>query len=67
MKVGELIRRALLYGDQQIEVRDFSTKQTFLTKHRFAFELDSEEVARIINLKVNTFEISDRGITINAE
>jgi len=67
IKVGELIKKVHLYGDQKIKVNDHSTAQTITTKDRYCFELDSDEVQRILKLKVNSFEVRDTGLTVWAE
>lgn len=67
MKVKELISKAHLYGDQKVKIRDHSTAATFITQDRYTFALDSDEVERIHQLKVNTFEITELGLLINAE
>lgn len=67
MKVKELMLKAHLYGDQKITVVDHSTQQTFTTKDRYAFEMDSDEVERIIRLKVNSYNVNEKGICIYAE
>ena len=67
MKVGDLIKEVHLYGEQKIKVNDHSTAQTITTKDRYCFELDSDEVQRILKLKVNSFEVRDTGLTVGAE
>ena len=67
MKVKELMLKAHLYGDQKISVFDYSTQKTFTTKDRYCFELDSDEVERILRLKVNSYNVNEKGIVINAE
>ncbi len=62
------MKKVHLYGNQKIKVRDFSVQKTFVTKDRYCFELDSEEIERICRLKVNSFEIDDQKmLVINAE
>lgn len=41
--------------------------QTITTKDRYCFELDSDEVERIMKLKVNSYEVSNSGQTVWAE
>lgn len=67
MKVKELIAKAHLYGEQKVKIRDHSTATTFITRDRYTFALEAEEVERILKLKVNTFEITKEGLLINAE
>ena len=67
MKVGDLIKKVHLYGEQKIKVNDHSTGQTITTKDRYCFELDSDEVQRILKLKVNSFEVGEAGLTVWAE
>lgn len=67
MKVKELMRKVHLYGEQRIMVNDLCTQQTITTKDRYCFELDSDEVERIFNLKVNSFEVNEKGLRIWAE
>ena len=67
MKVGELIKKAHLYTEQKITIRDYSTMKTFVTLDRYCFEFDPEEVERICKLRVNSFDVSEQGITIHAE
>ena len=67
MKVGDLIKKAHLYGEQKIKVNDRSTAQTITTKDRNCFELDSDEVQRLLKLKVNSYEVNAAGLTVWAE
>ncbi len=67
MKVGDLIKKVYLYRERKIKVNGHSTAQTITTKDRYCFELDSDEVQRILKLKVNSFEVGEAGLTVWAE
>ena len=67
MKVRELISKAHLFSGQKIKLNDMSTGQTFITKDRYAFDIDSEEVDRLLCLRVNTFNVNNTGLIIWAK
>lgn len=67
MKVKELILKAHLRLSQRITLNDRSTATTFVTKDRYCFGLASEEVERLLKLKVNSYNVADTGLTIWAE
>ncbi len=67
MKVHELMGKVHLYSPQKTTLHDYSTQQTFTTKDRYAFEMDSSEVERLLGLKVNSFAVGEKGIEIFAE
>lgn len=66
MKVKELMNHANLLGGQKTILHDYSTQKTF-TADRCCFGLNSNEVERILKLKVNTFRTNDNGLEIFAE
>ena len=67
MKVNELMKKVHLYKGQSVTLIDHSTATTFKTSGRYAFDIDSEEVERLLKLKVNTFNVNEMGICIHAE
>ncbi len=67
MKVRELMRHSHLIQGQKTKLNDYSTAKTFITVDRYCFDIDSNEVERLLNLKVNSFDVSEFGLTIHAE
>lgn len=67
MKVGELIKKVHLYKGQGITLIDHSTATTFKTCGRYTFDKDSDEIERLMKLKVNTFDVNEDGLRIYAE
>lgn len=67
MKVKEIMLKAKLDKSQNVVIRDMSTAETFKTAPgTIVLGLESEEVKRIINLKVTHFSFNDTGIIILA-
>ena len=66
MKVRELTAKVNLISGQNIKLVDHSTCKTFITKERYAFDLGSDEIERLLKLKVNSFTVCNTGITIHA-
>lgn len=67
MKVRDLTLNVNLNRAQKITVNDRRTAQTLTTQNQKCFELGSDEVERVLNLKVTSFEVSDLGLRIWAE
>ena len=67
MKVRELMKHAHLINGQKTKLNDHSTDKTFVTVDRYSFDVGSDEVDRLLNLKVNSFDVSGFGLTIHAE
>ncbi len=67
MKVRELMKHVHLIKGQKTKLNDYSTSKTFITVDCYCFDIESEELERLLSLKVNTFDVSDYGLTIHAE
>lgn len=67
MKVRELMKKVHLTANQKVKLNDYSTASTHITKGRYDFGYESEEVERLLSLKVKFFEVSDKGLVIWAE
>lgn len=64
MKVKELMKVAHLYDGQETIVKDVETKEIFRTNGRYDFDKSVED--RVLDMKVNTFNISDSVLLIYA-
>ena len=67
MKVKDIIKKAHLYPGQAVTVNNVTTAETYKTKNRYSFEHEKVGSAAILNLKVNSFDVSADGLTIWAE
>lgn len=67
MKVRELMNKVWLLNGQHTKLNDVTNQQTYVTVDRYAFELGSDVVERLLNMKVNSFQATAEGITIWAE
>ena len=68
MKVKELMRVTHLVDGQHTTVHDVETKETFRTYNRYDFNSQYGRPAEyILDMKVNTFRVSDSGIEIYAQ
>ncbi len=64
MKVKELMKVAHLYDGQETIVKDVETEEIFRTNGRYDFDKSVED--RVLDMKVNTFNISDSVLLIYA-
>lgn len=64
MKVKELMKVVHLYDGQETIVKDVETKEIFRTNGRYDFDKSVED--RVLDMKVNTFNISDSVLLIYA-
>ena len=67
MKVRELMNKAHLINGQHTKLNDVTNQETYVTVDRYAFELGSDAVEKLLNMKVNSFSVSNDGLTIWAE
>lgn len=67
MKVRELMKKVHLTATQKVKLNDCSTASTHITEGRYDFGYESEEVERLLSLKVNSFAVNDNGLVIWAE
>ena len=67
MKVRELMNKAHLFDGQHVKLNDVTNQETYITVDRYAFELGSDVVERLLDMKVNSFNVSADGLTIWAE
>ena len=64
MKVKELMKVAHLYDGQKTVVKDVETNEIFRTNGRYDFDKSVEDM--VLDMKVNTFTISDSALLIYA-
>lgn len=67
MKVRELMNKAHLFNGQRTKLNDVTNAKTYVTVDRYAFELGSDLTERLLNMRVNSFNVSANGLTIWAE
>lgn len=67
MKVRELMNKAHLIKGQRTKLNDVTNQETYITIDRYTFELGSDVVEKLLNMKVNSFSVNNDGLTIWAE